>query len=245
MLEGAKYGRHNYRVAGVRSSVYYDAALRHLTAWWEGQDEDPDSGLSHIVKAICCLVVLRDAMHNEKLNDDRPPPLKDQGWVQKFNEKAKEILGRITPLPPFTRGSVKRDMAFEDFSKKVEEAAEETGGMSEQMISPTVNLNDLGDEIVRWAKIKGFDMDALDVKSLGLKIALCHSELSEWLEALRNDPNAPCEKMPEYTVCEEEAADIIIRVLHLARKQGLRIHEAVQAKMAYNEGRPYMHGKKF
>ncbi len=31
MLEGArKYGRHNYRVAGIRASVYYDAMLRHM-----------------------------------------------------------------------------------------------------------------------------------------------------------------------------------------------------------------------
>ena len=31
MLEGAaKYGRHNYRVSGVRASVYYDAAMRHI-----------------------------------------------------------------------------------------------------------------------------------------------------------------------------------------------------------------------
>ena len=31
MLEGAcKYRRHNYRVAGVRASVYVEAAFRHL-----------------------------------------------------------------------------------------------------------------------------------------------------------------------------------------------------------------------
>src|SRR5690349_5453933 len=36
MMEGAlKYGRHNYRAIGVRSSVYYDATQRHLTDWWE------------------------------------------------------------------------------------------------------------------------------------------------------------------------------------------------------------------
>lgn len=74
MLEGArKYGRHNYRVAGVRASVYYDATLRHIFSWWEGEDTDPDSGLSHVTKAICSLVVLRDAMINAKVIDDRPP----------------------------------------------------------------------------------------------------------------------------------------------------------------------------
>ncbi len=74
MLEGArKYGRHNYRVTGVRASVYYDAALRHLMDWWEGTDIDPDSGLSHVTKALACLTVLRDAEVNGMLKDDRPP----------------------------------------------------------------------------------------------------------------------------------------------------------------------------
>lgn len=74
MLEGGlKYGRHNYRAVGVRSSVYYDATMRHLMAWWEGEDIDPDSGLSHVTKAIAGLVVFRDAMIQGKVEDDRPP----------------------------------------------------------------------------------------------------------------------------------------------------------------------------
>lgn len=74
MTEGmCKYGRHNYRAVGVRSSVYYDAAIGHLMDWWEGQDIDEESGLSHVTKAIASLVVLRDAMFQDKLHDDRPP----------------------------------------------------------------------------------------------------------------------------------------------------------------------------
>lgn len=74
MLEGAsKYGRHNFRAIGVRGSVYYDGTMRHLMAWWEGEDLDPDSGLSHVTKAIASLTVLRDAMIQGKFTDDRPP----------------------------------------------------------------------------------------------------------------------------------------------------------------------------
>lgn len=81
MTEGArKYGRHNYRAVGVRYSVYYDATLRHLMKWWEGEDIDPDSGLSHVTKAITSLVVLRDAMINGKVTDDRPPSIPDDFW---------------------------------------------------------------------------------------------------------------------------------------------------------------------
>lgn len=92
MLEGArKYGRHNYRSVGVRASVYYDAALRHLTAWWEGEDLDPDSGLSHLVKALACVVVLRDSMSQGNWSDDRPPK-STAGWQQVLNEQAKIII---------------------------------------------------------------------------------------------------------------------------------------------------------
>lgn len=74
MLEGArKYGRHNYRVAGVRASVYIDAAIGHLIQWWEGEDVDKDSELNHITKAAASLVVLLDGMMNENYVDDRPP----------------------------------------------------------------------------------------------------------------------------------------------------------------------------
>ena len=78
MLEGSlKYGRHNYRASGVMASVYYDAAMRHMRSWWEGEDTDPDSGLSHITKALASLTVLRDAMIHDKFTDDRPPALED------------------------------------------------------------------------------------------------------------------------------------------------------------------------
>jgi hypothetical protein len=94
MMEGArKYGRHNYRSAGVRGSVYYDATLRHLISWWEGEDLDPDSGLSHITKAIASLTVLRDSMIRGNWSDDRPPKVQE-GWMQELNEKAGEVINK-------------------------------------------------------------------------------------------------------------------------------------------------------
>lgn len=74
MLEGAaKYGRHNWRGVGVRGSVYFDATMRHLISYWEGEDIDPDSGLSHLTKALVSLAVWRDAQIQGKYEDDRPP----------------------------------------------------------------------------------------------------------------------------------------------------------------------------
>jgi hypothetical protein len=103
MLEGAcKYRRHNYRISGVRASIYFDAAMRHLAQWWEGEDLDPDSGVNHITKAIASLVVLRDAMMNDKMFDDRPPKAAE-GWMQDQQARVDDVLSRYpNPLPPYT-----------------------------------------------------------------------------------------------------------------------------------------------
>jgi hypothetical protein len=99
MLEGtAKYGRHNYREVGVRASVYYDAVMRHLFAWWEGEDIDPDSGVSHITKAMTALVVLRDSMMQENWADDRPP--KSKNFYTELNEKSGSILDKHADKSP-------------------------------------------------------------------------------------------------------------------------------------------------
>ena len=103
MLEGAlKYGRHNYRVAGVRASVYYDATMRHLYAWWDaGQDIDPDSGVHHVTKAIASLVVLRDAMINDKVTDDRPPSVPED-FFKGLQEQVNVIMDKYpVPVPAF------------------------------------------------------------------------------------------------------------------------------------------------
>jgi hypothetical protein len=103
MLEGArKYGRHNYRAAGVRASVYFDAAIRHLTRWWEGEDLDPDSGMPHLIHAMACCTVIRDSQVYDNWVDDRPPKLPD-GWLAKLNERAAEIVAKYpNPVEAYT-----------------------------------------------------------------------------------------------------------------------------------------------
>lgn len=94
MLEGAcKYARHNYRAVGIRGSVYFDAALRHLVQWWEGEDIDPDSGVNHIGKALSCLLVMRDGMMQGKFIDDRPPK-QYEGWMADAQKQVDDVLER-------------------------------------------------------------------------------------------------------------------------------------------------------
>lgn len=73
MANGAsKYGLMNWRALPVSSSVYYDAAMRHLMAWWDGQDIDIESGLPHLAHVAANMCILLDAASGPWLVDDRP-----------------------------------------------------------------------------------------------------------------------------------------------------------------------------
>lgn len=95
MMEGGrKYGTHNYRAVGVRASVYYDAIMRHLTQWWEGEDIDLDSGLHPLIKAAASIVVMRDGMLMNNYIDDRPIKYPNKFNMSEFNKKAGDIIDK-------------------------------------------------------------------------------------------------------------------------------------------------------
>lgn len=93
------------------------------------------------------------------------------------------------------------------------------------------------------AREKGFWREGVD-RNDGELIALLHSELSEMLEALRHG-NPRSEHIPEFSAVEEEAADLLIRLLDMACARQWRLSDAVRAKMGFNAGRPHLHGKLF
>jgi hypothetical protein len=70
-LGAKKYGEYNWRKTGVVTNTYVHAILRHLNAWRDGEDLDPESGRSHIahIAAGCC--ILLDAYACDTLTDDR------------------------------------------------------------------------------------------------------------------------------------------------------------------------------
>jgi len=70
-----------------------------------------------------------------------------------------------------------------------------------------------------------------------------HSELSEALEALRHG-NGPDDHIPQFFWTEAELADVVIRIMDYGAARGLRVAEAIEAKMDYNAGREKMHGGK-
>ena len=65
-----KYAEHNWR-KGFTWSRPLAAAMRHLTAFNDGEDKDPESGLSHIAHAACCLMFILEFEKTHPELDDR------------------------------------------------------------------------------------------------------------------------------------------------------------------------------
>lgn len=71
LMHGASmYGRHNWR-KGMHWSRYYAATMRHLLAWNDGENNDPDSGFSHLAHAACSLLFLLEFKYRKIGLDDR------------------------------------------------------------------------------------------------------------------------------------------------------------------------------
>lgn len=66
-------------------------------------------------------------------------------------------------------------------------------------------------------------------------LCLIHSEVSEALEAFRNN---------DHDNFREELADIVIRVLDAAEGYGINLQEEILKKHEFNKKRPYKHGGK-
>lgn len=70
-----KYGAWNWTNGdGMSYSRLFNATLRHVFAWWRGEDLDKESGLSHLAHAACNVLFLLYFMNNKATynnNDDR------------------------------------------------------------------------------------------------------------------------------------------------------------------------------
>jgi hypothetical protein len=71
---GAKeYAPHNWR-KGLQISRLLAACLRHVFSFLGGENNDKDSGLSHLYHASCCLMFAAEMMETRPDQDDRWKP---------------------------------------------------------------------------------------------------------------------------------------------------------------------------
>lgn len=120
-------------------------------------------------------------------------------------------------------------------------------------------INELGKQIHENNIAKGFYGDE---KNIGEMLALIHSEVSEALEADRNEKQCGFDikvvnawnsdddfkesfKENVKDTFEDELADIMIRVMDLATFKCIDLEQHVKAKMRYNSLRGYKNGKRY
>ena len=86
-----KYDDRNWE-RGLDYSRIYGALLRHILAWWEGEDLDPESGLNHLHHVGCCAMFLQTFVERG-MNwcDDRPKP---EGGVRRDDLISKSSSNR-------------------------------------------------------------------------------------------------------------------------------------------------------
>ncbi|KKK81365.1 hypothetical protein LCGC14_2814180 [marine sediment metagenome] len=81
------YGPYNWREMEVKASIYVDAAIRHLMAWYDGETDAPDSGAPHLGHAKACLGILADAIETGNLMDNRPKPGNASALLEKCKKE--------------------------------------------------------------------------------------------------------------------------------------------------------------
>ena len=65
-LGEVKRGVDNWQTVTDARRRYYDAMLRHIDAWWQGEQKDSETGESHLAHAICCAMFLMWLDNNSK-----------------------------------------------------------------------------------------------------------------------------------------------------------------------------------
>lgn len=100
-----KYGADNWR-NGIEYRRLYGATLRHLFAWNDGEDLDPETGLSHIDHALCELLFLSQFIHEGR------GELDDRFKVEK--PKAKWVNERGLPM----EGEPPKNLTYQIYSEQ-------------------------------------------------------------------------------------------------------------------------------
>lgn len=70
MVGERKYGRYNY-TKGHKASQLVAAAMRHMQAWFEGEENDPADGQPHLGSVRACMSMILRQQELGTLKDDR------------------------------------------------------------------------------------------------------------------------------------------------------------------------------
>jgi hypothetical protein len=82
-----KYADNNWQKVKGAEERYYAAARRHMLAYKMGEKNDPESGLSHIAHASCCLMFLHWLTKGDREIEENSRKAKDE--IKKMADDAK------------------------------------------------------------------------------------------------------------------------------------------------------------
>jgi len=105
-----------------------------------------------------------------------------------------------------------------------------------------MNINEAAAKIHRTALEHGWWEGG--ERNFGEMVALMHSELSEALEAKREDAKDVYWRGAKPEGWAVELIDCVIRIFDTLSSAKIDIEHVMEAKMAYNDTRPYKHGGK-
>lgn len=90
----SKYVAYNFRIAGVRASVYISALRRHLMRYVNGEWADKKTKVPHLASVAACVAILIDGHVTQTIVDDRPPAVDLSDEI----ERAEEIIAHVYAL---------------------------------------------------------------------------------------------------------------------------------------------------
>lgn len=76
-----KYDKWNWS-KGLSWSQTFESLQRHLLAWYQGEDKDPETGLSHMAHVACNAMFLMHFILFKTGTDDRPGALRQGDSIE-------------------------------------------------------------------------------------------------------------------------------------------------------------------
>lgn len=102
-----KYAPYNWQ-KGMDWSIMYDSMMRHISAWWQGEDIDAESKCHHLAHAAFGALGLIWYKQMERGKDDRPFQLEKEARAEAFQRRQLQASDRVIlaainapfPAPP-------------------------------------------------------------------------------------------------------------------------------------------------